>query len=201
MSTTLQPTGNSTSTWQLDAAHTSVEFAVRHLMISTVKGRFGDVSGTLTGSLDDPHSVSADITIGVESIDTRQGQRDAHLRSPDFFDALKWPTIRFNGNRIEGDVNGDFSLVGDLTIRDVTREVKLDVTNEGSVKDPWGSSRIGFSAKTKIDRRDFGLTWNQALETGGIVVGDEIKISVDAEFTAVSGEISAAAWALEDARW
>jgi polyisoprenoid-binding protein YceI len=193
MSTTLQPTGNSTSTWQLDAAHTSVEFAVRHLMISTVKGRFGDVSGTLTGSLDDPRSVSADITIGVESIDTRQGQRDAHLRSPDFFDALKWPTIRFNGNRIEGDVNGDFSLVGDLTIRDVTREVKLDVTNEGRVKDPWGSSRIGFSAKTKIDRRDFGLTWNQALETGGIVVGDEIKISVDAEFTAVSGDISAAA--------
>jgi polyisoprenoid-binding protein YceI len=191
MTTTIEPTTQ--TAWQLDAAHTSVEFAVKHLMISTVKGRFGDVSGTITGNLDDPGSVAANIVIAVESIDTRQGQRDAHLRSPDFFDALKWPTIRFAGKRVEGDLNGDFVFYGDLTIRDVTREIPLQVTNEGAVKDPWGNSRIGFSAKTKIDRRDFGLTWNQALEAGGFVVGDEIKISVDAEFTAVAADVPVAA--------
>jgi polyisoprenoid-binding protein YceI len=191
MTTVIEPTTQ--TTWQLDAAHTSVEFAVKHLMISTVKGRFADVSGTITGNLEDPSSVNADIQIAVESIDTRQGQRDAHLRSPDFFDALKWPTIRFGGKRVEGDLNGDFVLYGDLTIRDVTREIALDVTNEGAVKDPWGNSRIGFSAKTKIDRRDFGLTWNQALEAGGFVVGDEIKISIDAEFTAVAAGVDVAA--------
>jgi polyisoprenoid-binding protein YceI len=191
MITTIEPTTQ--TAWQLDAAHTSVEFAVKHLMISTVKGRFGDVSGRITGNLEDLGSVAADIVIAVESIDTRQGQRDAHLRSPDFFDALKWPTIRFEGKRVEGDLNGDFVFYGDLTIRDVTREIALQVTNEGAVKDPWGNSRIGFSAKTKIDRRDFGLTWNQALEAGGFVVGDEIKISVDAEFTAVAADVPVAA--------
>ena len=185
MITSSQQTEQTATTWQIDPAHTSVEFAVKHLMISTVRGRFGDLTGTLNGSLDDPTNASADISILVESIDTRQNQRDAHLRSADFFDAIKWPTIRFVSKRIEGDVTGDFSLVGDLTIRDVTREIELDVTNEGRVKDPWGNSRIGFSAKTKVDRRDFGLTYNQALEAGGFVVGDEIKISVDAEFTAV----------------
>ena len=193
MNTVLEPTTASATTWQLDPAHTNVEFAVKHLMISTVKGRFGVVSGTVSGSLDNPASASADISIVVESIDTRQGQRDAHLRSPDFFDALKWPAIRFIGKRVEGNLNGDFVLYGDLTIRDVTREIALNVTNEGAVKDPWGNSRIGFSAGTKIDRRDFGLTWNQALEAGGLVVGDEIRISIDAEFTAVAADVSAAA--------
>jgi polyisoprenoid-binding protein YceI len=191
MTTAIEPV--TATTWQLDPAHTSVEFAVKHLMISTVKGHFGDVTGTVTGSLADPDSVSADISISVESIDTRQAQRDAHLRSPDFFDALKWPAIRFAGTRAEGDLNGDFALYGELTIRDVTREIRLDVTNEGALTDPWGNSRIGFSAKTKIDRRDFGLTWNQALEAGGFVVGDEIRLSIDAEFTAVAADASAAA--------
>jgi polyisoprenoid-binding protein YceI len=193
MNTVLKQSTGSVTTWQLDAAHTSVEFAVKHLMISTVKGRFGDVSGIISGNLDNPSSISADISIGVESIDTRQGQRDAHLRSPDFFDALKWPAIRFAGKRVEGDLNSDFILYGELTIRDVTREIALKVTNEGAVKDPWGNSRIGFSASTTIDRREFGLTWNQALEAGGFVVGDEIRISIDAEFTAVAADASAAA--------
>ena len=193
MTTMIQP-DQTTTTWQLDPAHTSVEFAVKHLMISTVKGRFGDVSGTLKGKLEDPTNASAEVDIVVESIDTRQAQRDAHLRSADFFDAIKWPTIRFVSKRVEGDVNGEFALIGDLTIRDVTREIKLDVTNEGAVKDPWGNSRIGFSAKGKVDRRDFGLTYNQALEAGGFVVGDEIRISIDAEFTAVAAsDVSAAA--------
>jgi polyisoprenoid-binding protein YceI len=193
MSTTLEAKPASATTWQLDTSHTNVEFAVKHLMISTVKGRFGQVSGTIAGTIDDPENVSADISIGVESIDTRQGQRDAHLRSPDFFDALKWPTIRFVGKRAEGDLNADFLLHGELTIRDVTREIALNVTNEGAIKDPWGNERIGFSASAKIDRRDFGLTWNQALEAGGFAVGNDIRISIDAEFTAATAGVSAAA--------
>lgn len=187
MSTTLEPTiETGTRTWQLDAAHTSVEFAVKHLMISTVKGRFADVNGTLSGDITHPKSFNLDVNIDVASVDTRQGQRDAHLKSADFFDAETFPAIRFIGKRIEGDVQNEFKLIGDITIRDVTRQIELAVTNEGSVKDPWGNDRLGFSARTKIDRRDFGLLYNQALETGGFVVGDEIKISIDAEFTAAA---------------
>jgi polyisoprenoid-binding protein YceI len=177
--------------WTIDSTHTGVEFAVKHLMISTVKGHFSDVSGSLTGDINNPESFGLDVKIGVESVDTRQGQRDAHLRSADFFDAAKYPTIEFKGKRIDGDVADEFKLYGDLTIRGVTREIVLNVTNEGSVVDPWGGSRIGFSAKGKIDRRDYGLTYNQALETGGFVVGDEIKISVDVEFTAVAESVPA----------
>ena len=193
MSTTLNPEAATTQTWQIDTAHTNVEFAVKHLMISTVKGRFGDVNGMLTGSLEDPADFTLDVTIDTQSIDTRQAQRDAHLRSPDFFDVENFPTIKFVGKSITGDVTGEFTLVGELTIRDVTREIALDVTNEGSLTDPWGNARIGFSAKTRIDRKDFGLQWNQALEAGGFVVGDEIKISVDVELTAVAAESTAAA--------
>jgi len=191
MTTAIQPT--TATTWQLDAAHSNIEFAVKHLMIATVKGRFGDVTGTLKGNFDEPGRFALDVSVATESIDTRQSQRDAHLRSADFFDAEQWPTIRFVGKRVQGDVNGEFTLIGDLSIRDVTREVSLQVTNEGAVTDPWGNSRIGFSARGKIDRRDFGLTWNQALEPGGFVVGDDVKISVDAEFTAQAGEASEAA--------
>ena len=193
MSTTLNPEATTTQTWQIDPAHTNVEFAVKHLMISNVKGRFGDVNGTLSGSLEDPADFTLDVTIDTQSVDTRQAQRDAHLRSPDFFDVEKFPTIRFLGKSIKGDVTDEFKLVGDLTIRDVTREVTLDVTNEGSLTDPWGNARIGFSAKTRIDRKDFGLQWHQALEAGGFVVGDEIKISVDVELTAVAAESTVAA--------
>ena len=185
MSTTLEPTVESGArTWNLDVTHTNVEFAVKHLMISTVKGRFADVTGTVTADPANPGASTVDVTIGTASIDTRQEQRDGHLRSPDFFDAEKWPSIRFVGKKVEGDVQNEFRLIGDLTIRDVTREIKLDVTNEGSVRDPWGNDRVGFSAKGKFDRRDYGLTWNAALETGGFVVSDEVKISIDAEFTA-----------------
>ena len=186
MSTTLEPIVAAPTTWLLDTAHTSVEFAVRHLMISTVKGRFSEVQGKLTGSLTDPEAFDLEVNIATGSVDTRQGQRDAHLRSPDFFDAEKWPAIRFIGKRIDGDVRNEFSLFGDITIRDVTREIELKVSNEGSIRDPWGNERIGFSAKAKLDRRDFGLLYNQALETRGFVVGDEIKISIDAEFTALA---------------
>lgn len=183
---TFPSTETAVRTWAVDAAHTHVEFAVKHMMIATVKGRFGDVSGTLKGNIGEPESFELDVSIDAASIDTRQDQRDAHLRSPDFFDVMKWPSIRFTGKRVEGDPEGEFTLVGDITIRDVTREIRLAVTNEGSVVDPWGNSRIGFSAKGKISRSDFGLTWNQVLEAGGLAVGDEVRISVDAEFTAVT---------------
>jgi polyisoprenoid-binding protein YceI len=194
MTTAIEPVAaTGTQTWAIDSSHTNVEFAVKHLMISTVKGRFSEVSGTLKGDIAQPESFSLEVNIGTDSIDTRQEQRDAHLRSADFFDAIKWPTISFVGKRIDGDVADEFKLTGDLTIRDVTRRIVLDVTNEGSVRDPWGNARIGFSAKTRIDRREFGLTWNQALETGGFVVSDEIRISVDVELTQVAAETSAAA--------
>jgi polyisoprenoid-binding protein YceI len=186
----MTPTGTASKsavkTWKIDSTHTGVEFAVKHLMISTVKGHFSDVAGELTGNIDEPENFGLEVTIGTASIDTRQAQRDAHLRSPDFFEAEKYPSIVFKGKRVDGDTASEFKLYGDLTIRDVTKEIALDVTNEGAVVDPWGGQRIGFSAKGKIDRRDFGLTYNQALEAGGWVVGDEIKISVDVEFTAVA---------------
>lgn len=187
MTTAIAPSlETAVQTWHVDPAHTNVEFAVKHLMISTVKGRFAEVSGQLNGDITNPNSFELDVTLGTGSVDTRQSQRDAHLRSPDFFDAERWPAIRFVGKRIEGNVANEFSLFGEITIRDVTRELELRVTNEGAVIDPWGGSRIGFSAKAKLDRRDFGLRYNQALEAGGFVVGDEIKISVDVEFTAAS---------------
>jgi polyisoprenoid-binding protein YceI len=171
--------------WQIDASHSNIEFGVRHLMISTVKGRFSDLAGTVAVDPDDPRAVNVDVTLKTASIDTRQEQRDAHLRSVDFFDAEKFPLMTFKGKRVEGNTDAKFRLFGDLTIRDVTREIVLDVTKEGEGVDPWGGHRIAFSAEAKIDRRDFGLTYNMALETGGFVVGDEIKISVDVELTAI----------------
>jgi polyisoprenoid-binding protein YceI len=168
--------------WRIDPAHSHVEFAVRHLMISTVKGAFGDVRGTVWVDDSDARTILVDITIQVASIDTRQEQRDAHLRSADFFDAARFPTITFRSRVLEGNHHDrEFRLVGDLTIRDVTREVVLDVSSEGRLTDPWGAERAGFSAQGKIDRTDFGLTWNQALEAGGVLVGNEIKISIEVE--------------------
>ena len=180
MSTTATTTPALT-TWSIDPAHSHIEFAVRHMMISTVKGRFAVVHGTVRTDEKDPAKGQVDIEIDVDSIDTRESQRDAHLKSADFFDIEKFPKITFKSTRIS-DVSGDtFKLTGDLSIHGVTRPVTLDVTSEGRGKDPWGGERAGFSATGKIKRSDFGLTWNQALETGGILVGDEIKINLDVE--------------------
>jgi polyisoprenoid-binding protein YceI len=170
-----------TSTWTIDPAHSSVEFSVRHLMISTVKGRFAQVEGTVVLDEANPAASSAEISVDVASIDTREGQRDAHLRSADFFEAEKYPTITFRSSAVQ-DVTGDrFTLAGDLTIHGVTRPVTLDVVSEGRGKDPWGGERAGYSATTRIKRSDFGLTWNQLLETGGLAVSDEVKIALDVE--------------------
>jgi len=169
------------TTWTIDPTHTAAEFAVKHLMISTVKGHFGDVSGTVTVNEADPSQSSVDVTIAVTSVDTRNEQRDAHLRSPDFFDVEHFPAITFKSRRVEGDTQGAFRVVGDLTIRGTTREIVLDVASEGRTRDPWGNDRAGFSAATRINRKDFGLTWNAALETGGVVVGEDVRIAIDVE--------------------
>ena len=169
------------TTWAIDPAHSHVEFGVRHLMISTVKGRFADVQGTVVGSDDSFRDAVVDITIGVASIDTRQADRDTHLRSADFFEVEKFPAMTFKSTRVEPKGDDEFRVAGQLTIRGITKEVSLDVTSEGRGKDPWGGERAGFSATAKINRRDFGLTWNQVLEAGGFAVGDEIKISIDVE--------------------
>jgi polyisoprenoid-binding protein YceI len=184
----------STTTWNIDPAHTEVGFAVRHLMISTVRGRFGKVSGSVVVDDDNPRNSKVDATVDITSIDTRQEMRDNHLRSPDFFDAEKYPTMHFVSKRIEGDVTKTFKVVGDLTIRGTAREVTLDATFEGRAKDPWGNDRAGFSAAGKLNRRDFGLTWNQALEAGGVVVGDVVKLTLDVEVVRQAAEqVSAAA--------
>jgi len=150
-------------------------------MISTVRGRFAGVTGTVVADEGDLSTARVDVTIDVHTIDTREAQRDAHLKSADFFDAETFPRITFKSTRVSGAGGDQFELVGDLTIHGVTREVTLDVTSEGRAKDPWGGERAGYSAQTRVNRKDFGLTWNQALETGGFIVGDEIKISLDLE--------------------
>jgi polyisoprenoid-binding protein YceI len=168
------------TTWTIDSAHTHVEFAVKHMMISTVKGRFSEVAGDIQLDEGTLTNSRVNIDINVASIDTREPQRDTHLRSADFFDVEKFPNLTFRGTVVEGSVD-EFKLTGDLTIHGVTRPVTLDVTHEGRAKDPWGGERIGFSAIGKIKRSDFGLTWNAALETGGFLVGDDVKISIDVE--------------------
>jgi polyisoprenoid-binding protein YceI len=170
------------STWQLDASHSSIGFSVKHLMIATVKGSFGKYDVSFAGSENDLSKAKVTAKIDAASINTGNDQRDGHLRSADFFDAEKFPEITFTGKKIVGDAFGDFKIVGDLTMHGVTKEVTLDATFEGRAKDPWGNSRLGYTAKGKISRSDFGLNWNQALEAGGVVVSDEVKISIEASF-------------------
>ena len=178
--TTTAPAG--TTTWKLDADHAHVEFAVRHLMISKVKGQFTGVEGTLRMDAEDPTTARLDVEIAAASVDTRVEQRDEHLRSPDFLDTARFPSLTFKSRKVERSGNERLRVTGDLTIRDVTREVVLDVTERGRVTDPWGGERVGYEARAKIDRKDFGLTWNQALEAGGVLVGDQVEITLEAEW-------------------
>ena len=177
---TVTPTPTLT-TWKIDPAHSHVEFAVKHLMISTVKGRFGAVEGTVRTDDSNPARAEVEVTIDAASIDTREAQRDTHLKSADFFDVEKFPTLTFRGNHVTDVADDRFKVTGQLTMHGVTRDVTLEATSEGRGKDPWGGDRAGYSATTKIKRSDFGLIWNQVLEAGGFVVGDEIKISLDVE--------------------
>lgn len=172
-------TGTKTQ-WKLDPNHTTVEFSAKHLMITTVKGRIADVEGEITIDEKNPQNSSVTATLKAASLDTRTDQRDQHLRSADFLDVEKYPEIKFRSTRIEGSKDS-FKLTGDLTIRDVTRPITLDVDFEGQSKDPWGGERAGFSASGKIDRRDFGLNWNVAVEAGGLLVGNDVKIAIEAQ--------------------
>ena len=169
-------------TWQIDPAHTNVEFTVRHMMISNVKGQFQKTSGTITANGADPASAKIDATIDATSIDTRVDRRDAHLKSPDFLDVARFPTITFKSTKVEAAGPGKWKVTGDLTLHGVTKPVVLDVEGTGApIHDPMGNTRAGASATTKIRRSDFGLIWNKALEAGGVMVGDEVAISIDLE--------------------
>ena len=168
------------TTWSIDPSHSQVGFAVRHLMISTVKGRFSDFSGTVELDPTDLTTASLSVTINAASIETGTTDRDNHLRSADFLDVGAFPTLTYVSRRVER--SGDeYRLIGDLTIRDVTREVPLTVSFEGQAQDPWGGQRMAFTAAGKLNRTAFGLTWNTALEAGGVLVGEDVKLSIEVQ--------------------
>jgi polyisoprenoid-binding protein YceI len=167
-------------TFTLDPAHTTASFLARHLMVSKVRGALKTLAGTITIA-EDPLLSSVEVTLDAASIHTGTADRDNHLRSPDFLDVANYPTITFRSVRVLPSSDNEFRLVGELTIRDVTREVTLDVEFEGVVTSPYGKEVIGFTASTEIDREDFGLTWNVALEGGGVMVGKKVKIEIGAE--------------------
>jgi polyisoprenoid-binding protein YceI len=165
--------------WQVDAAHSAVNLAVRHMVISKVRGHFGKWSAKLQLDTAELARSTVEVDIEAASIETGVADRDTHLRSPDFLDAEKYPTLRYRSRRVEAASKDRLRVVGDLTIRDVTREVVLDVEYGGQGKDPWGNTRVGFTATASINRKDFGLTWNQALETGGVLVADRVDIEIE----------------------
>lgn len=167
--------------WQIDPSHSTLGFSVKHLMISTVRGRFADFSGSVSIDEAVPATSSVEVTINAASIDTRSEQRDNHLRSPDFFDTMNFPELTFRSRRVAGDLTGEFTVIGDLSIRGVTREVSLRASYQGAGRDPWGNERRAYNLSTKINREEFGLTWNQALETGGLLVSPEVKIEIEAQ--------------------
>jgi polyisoprenoid-binding protein YceI len=166
--------------YALDASHSQVGFAVRHLMVSKTRGRFSDFAGTVEIA-ENPLESSVAVTIQTASIDTRDEQRDGHLRSGDFFDAEAFPTITYQSRSVRQTGEGEYLVDGDLTVKGVTRSVPLELTFEGGATDPWGGVRLGFSAKAELDREAFGLSWNQALETGGVLVGKKVTIEIEAE--------------------
>jgi polyisoprenoid-binding protein YceI len=170
-----------TRTFAIDVAHSEAVFQVRHL-VTKVRGRFREFEGTVDINQEHPEQSSVRATIRAASIDTAQPDRDTHLRSADFFDVERFPTLAFTSTQVARTGNDTFDVTGDLTIRDTTRRVVLPVTFLGAAKDPWGNERMGFEAELAINRKDFGLTWNAALETGGILVGDEVTITLDVEF-------------------
>jgi polyisoprenoid-binding protein YceI len=182
MSTLTAPL-TSTTTWNIDPLHSVAEFKVKHMMISNVKGQFSKLTGALTLDQTDLSRSHVEASVEAASIETRDPQRDAHLKSADFFDVEKFPTLSFQSTGITRVSDGELAVEGNLTIHGVTRKVRF--TAEGPTpptKDPWGNTRVGVSATTKINRKDFGLTWNAALETGGILVGDEVTITLEVEF-------------------
>jgi polyisoprenoid-binding protein YceI len=181
--TTLTATETAVSTWNIDPVHSVAEFKVKHMMILNVKGQFTGVSGTLSLDEEDVSNSKIEATIDAASVNTRDEQRDTHLKSTDFFDVEKFPTLGFKSGRITRSSDGELVVEGELTIHGVTRNVRFAVEGPTAAgEDPWGNTRIGISATTKINRKDCGLTWNAALETGGILVGEDVTIALDLQF-------------------
>jgi polyisoprenoid-binding protein YceI len=173
------------ATWSIDASHTRVGFKVRHLMVSWVQGEFADVSGTVEYDPAAPAKTSATVTVQMASVDTRDAKRDEHLRSADFFDVAKYPTMSFTSTSVKQGSGQTLQVLGDLTIRGVTRPVTLVVDGLGQpVTDPWGSQRVGATATATINRQDFGVSWNGTLDSGGVVVGDEVQLVIDVQLVA-----------------
>ncbi len=171
------------TTWDIDPAHSNAGFSIRHMMIAKVQGGFRQLSGTLVLDRAQPSRSSVSAVIDAASIDTREPKRDEHLKSADFFDVAKYPTLSFQSRKVETRGAGHFQVTGDLTLHGVTREVILEVEGlDAEMKDPWGNTKIGASATTRIKRKDFGLSWNAALEAGGVLVGDEVSITLDLQF-------------------
>lgn len=184
------------SLWELDTEHTSVEFAVKHMLMTTVRGRFKELSGTITVDENDPDNSRVEVEVVMSSVDTGSADRDDHLRSEDFFAVDRYPTALFRSKRVEGCTGEEgrrFTMTGDLTIRDSTLEVKLECVFEGRGMDPWGRERIGFGATAELDRREWGLRWNQAMETGGVLVAHRILIEIEAQFVRHRAAAGAAA--------
>ena len=178
--TTIAP---ATTTWKIDPAHSAAEFKVKHMMISNVKGKFGNISGLLTLDEGDPAQSSVEATVPIASVNTGDDQRDVHLKSGDFFDAEKFPEMSFKSTQVKSTGSGEMAVTGDLTLHGVTKSVTFAVEGPSEpAKDPWGNMRVGLSATAKISRKDFGLTWNAALETGGVLVGDDVAITLDVQF-------------------
>jgi polyisoprenoid-binding protein YceI len=167
--------------WEIDSSHSGIHFSVRHLVIAKVRGQFTRWTGAITAPGGDFTQGTLEVVIDAASIDTGVVDRDAHLRSGDFFDVERFPELTFKSSGVETAGDNRFRVKGQLTIKGVARDVTLEVESLGQAKDPWGNQRVGFSAKTAVDRKDFGLTWNQALETGGVVVGDRIDIEIEVE--------------------
>jgi len=173
-----------TTIWNIDPVHSHAEFKVRHMMISNVKGEFKGVTGTLKLNSEDLTQSGVEVSIDAATVNTGDAQRDAHLKSADFFDVEKFPALTFKSNRVsKNNKDGVLTAAGELTIHGVTRNVAFEVEGPSApMKDPWGNTRIGLSATTRINRKDFGLTWNAALETGGILVGDDVTMTLDVQF-------------------
>ena len=179
--TTQQQAQTRQTVWTVDPAHTLVEFAIKHMMVTNVKGRFTKFSGTITGDLSDPKDMRVDGQIDAASIDTGNEQRDNHLRSADFFDVEPYPTIDFKSTRVAPHGKDRFTVWGDLTVHGTTREVELDVEFNGLGKNPYGKTVAGFTAETSISRKEWGLTWNVALEQGGWLVADRVKVTIEGQ--------------------
>ncbi len=171
-----------TERYEIDSAHSSLQFSVRHLMVSNVRGTFTGVKGTVLYDPANPAASSVEAAVDVNTINTHDAQRDGHLKSPDFFDVAQFPTINFRSTKVEKKGEGEFAVTGDLTIHGVTKAVTLDVSEVSEqAKDPWGNARIGAAVKTKLKRSEFNLTWNATLETGGFMIGDDVKLDFEIE--------------------